>query len=118
MALLTSAQAAATAVDVDHIRDQPYRSSPFWRVLRAVAYVGSVNPNDAGVDIWVGMKRVARIYNSRGGANVVPNRDDLMPIGEMIPPGMLLTAPIFDAGLTNQTLLMLDLVDLPPRRRR
>lgn len=115
MGLFTSTQAAASAVDVNHLRDQPYQTSNMPRVLRGAAYVGSAATGDAAVAIKIGQVEVARLFNSRAGA-VMPNRDDLMPLNVYIPPGAQLSAPIVDAGLTNQTVLLLHIDDLPIRR--
>lgn len=111
MAVHEQTLAAASAVGTDHMPTGMI-SSNRPRLIQAVALVGSAAVNDMGVDLMVNQVRVARIYNSRAGANVVANRDDFKPVGILVPAGATLTAPVFDAGVTNQSILSIALVDL------
>jgi hypothetical protein len=122
MALYTVEAVAATAVGVNIIRDQFFTIAPVPRILRKVGYVGSVNPADAGYSCLIGPTQVMSGFNTTGGNNIVPTVDtDMLEVNEVIPANVPLSFPITTAGVTNQTVLTLDIANLPPqamRRRR
>jgi len=119
MALYTVEAVAATAVGVNIIRDQFFTIAPVPRILRKVGYVGSVNPADAGYSCLIGPTQVMTGFNTTGGNNIVPTADtDMLEVNEVIPPNVPLSFPITTAGVTNQTVLMLDIANLPPQAMR
>jgi hypothetical protein len=122
MALYFVEAATALAVGTNIIRDQFFVIAPVPRLLRKVGYVGSANPADAGYSCLIGPTNVLSGFNTTGGANIVPTADtDMLEVNEVIPPNVPLSFPVTTAGNTNQTVLALDIANLPPgtaRRRR
>jgi hypothetical protein len=81
--------AAATAVGVDVLANESevWRMDSAKRILVSVAIVGSTNPGDCAFDVMIGNKLVGTVMNSRGGANLYPNRDDEQYIGKFVNSG-------------------------------
>jgi len=119
MALYTVESAAATAVGVNIIRDQFFTIAPVPRILRKVGYVGSTNPADAGYSCLIGPTQVMTGFNTTGGNHIIPVADtDMLEVNEIIPPNVPLSFPITTAGVLYQTVLMLDIANLPPQAMR
>jgi len=118
MALYTVEGIATLAVGTNLIANEPWTIAPFPRVLRSIGYVGSVNPMDCSAEILIGVTSVSRFFNSTGGNNIAPHPDtDMFEIGEIIPPNVPISVPIRVASVTNQTVLTVDIANLPGRRR-
>lgn len=73
----------AVAVGNDMLSElpQPWAVSASPRLLTAVGITGSTNPGDFKADLVIGEKIVATLYNTTGGANVVPKFDDIKSVG-------------------------------------
>jgi hypothetical protein len=122
MALYMVEAGTGLAVGTNIIRDQFFVIAPVPRILRKVGYVGSTNPADAGYSCLIGPTNVMTGFNTTGGANIVPNADtDMLEVNEIIPANVPLSFPVTTAGTGAQTVLALDIANLPPtamRRRR
>jgi hypothetical protein len=119
MALYFVEAVAATGVGVNIIRDQFFTIAPVPRLLRKVGYVGSVNAMDAGYSCLIGPTQVMAGFNTTGGNNIAPTADtDMLEVNEIIPANVPLSFPITTAGVTNQTVLALDIANLPPQAMR
>ena len=109
----------ALAVGTNIIRDQFFTIAPVPRILRKVGYVGSTNPSTAGYACLIGPTQVMAGFNTTGGANKVPVADtDMLEVNEVIPPNVPLSFPVTTASVTNQTVLALDIANLPPQAMR
>jgi len=119
MALYFVEAGTALAVGTNIIRDQFFTIAPVPRILRKVGYVGSTNPADAGYACLIGPTQVLNGFNTTGGANIVPTADvDMLEVNEIIPPNVPLSFPVTVAGNTAQTVLAIDIANLPPQAMR
>lgn len=97
--------AAVAIVDADLFKDEGWITDMKHRILSQIAVVGSTNPNDFAVKIFAGNRELGTFYNSQGGANVVPNKDDLIPVGAFIPGGQRLRCIVIDAAAANDVII-------------
>lgn len=97
--------AAGSAVGVDLLaqEEESWRVSGKKRSLVGVALVGSAAVGDAMCDVKIGERFVMRIKNSQAGANVIPNRDDMVyvPKGAYVPAGQPVQLVVVDSSGTN-----------------
>jgi hypothetical protein len=109
MALTTIGTAAATAVlGYNLLQNRPdVQSSGRTRVLRGLALTGSAVIGDCSVDVKVGDRVVATIFNS---ALLTPQMDrDLMSMAVNVPAGVPVSVIVVDAPATSILYVMLDL---------
>lgn len=108
MALSVISVAAATAVlAYDLLTGRPdIAMSSRNRVLRAVGLTGSAAAGDTGVDIKVGNRVVASLFNSATG---FPTNDAAkFPTSFAVPAGEPLSAVVTDAPATSAINLLVD----------
>lgn len=109
MALTTIGTAAATAVlGYNLLQNRPdVQSSGRNRVLRGLALTGSAVIGDCSVDVKVGDRVVATVFNS---ALLTPQQDrDLMTLSVSVPSGAPVSVIVTDAPATSILYVMLDL---------
>jgi len=109
MALTTVGTAAATAVlGYNLLQNRPdVQTAGRNRTLRGLALTGSAVIGDCSVDIKVGDRVVATVFNS---ALLTPQSDrDLMSLSVHVPAGTPVSAIVVDAPATSILYLMLDL---------
>ena len=101
--------AASAAVGVNLAQGKWWQQSPRHRRVTHVALVGSVNPSDAAIEIMYGQTKVAEFRNTRGGANLNPNKDDLIAVLSdlVMLPNELLNVYVKVAPTTNPVVLQL-----------
>lgn len=98
--------AAATAVlGFNLLGNSPHRQSTRQRTIRAVGVRGSAAAGDSAVSILVNATEVARLFNTNTG---FPNRDDLVAVGVVVPPGAEVAAIVQDAPATNPLNLLIE----------
>lgn len=110
----------ATAVaGYNVIGDEKWKTQPYTRKLVAAGLVGSTNPSDCSIEFYAGENRLAKIFNTTGGANKIPTRDDIQFIGAPIPKGVELQAKVVDAAVANDIAVMVktDIVKTKSRRK-
>jgi len=92
--------AAATAVaGYDLMRDQPQKISSEPRTMNGVACAGSAAAGDCSFDLFIGDKRISRIFNKATGW---PTRDHMVPLpGLYVPPGEDIACIMVTAPTTN-----------------
>jgi len=108
MALTTIGTAAAVAVlGYNLLQNRPdVQSSGRNRVLRGLALTGSAVIGDASVDVKVGDRVVATVFNS---ALLTPQMDrDLMALSVNVPAGVPVSVIVVDAPATSILYVMLD----------
>jgi len=108
MALSIISIAAATAVvGYDLLTNRPdIQGSGLARVLRALGLTGSAAAGDAAVDIKVGNRTVASLFNSDTG---FPKADaDTFPTSYAVPAGSNVSVIVTDAPATNPLNLIID----------
>jgi len=108
MALTTIGTAAATAVlGYNLLQNRPdVQTAGRNRVLRGLALTGSAVIGDAAVDVKVGDRVIATIFNS---ALLTPQADrDLMTMAVNVPAGAPLSVIVVDAPATSILYVMLD----------
>ena len=108
MALTTVSIAAAVAVvGYDLLTNRPeITSSQRQRVLRGCALTGSAAAGDTVVDIKVGNRTIATLYNTGTG---FPTQDaSFFKTSYRVPPGAPISAIVTDAPATNPINLLLD----------
>jgi len=108
MALSIVSVAAATAVvGYDLLTNRPdISSSGVRRVLRALALTGSAAAGDTAVDVKVGNRTVASLFNSATG---FPTNDaSKFPTSYAVPPGSAVSVIVTDAPATNPINLLVD----------
>jgi len=109
MALTILSVAAATAVvGYDLLTNRPdIQNSAASRVLRGLALTGSAAAGDSVVDIKVGNRTVATLYNTATG---FPTADaSLFPTQYSVPAGSPLSVIVTDAPATNPLNLLVDI---------
>lgn len=100
----TLTQAASIlVVGYDMLKDSELRSAPAGRRLQGLALTGSAAAGDFAVEVKAGTELLARVYNSDTG---FPNRDDIQPVGKVIPANVEVTAKVVDAAGTNPGTLI------------
>lgn len=102
------AQATAVA-NYNILQGEKYKSANYKRMLKSAALVGSTNPGDCSVEFWAGESRLGKIFNSSGGANLVPKKDDLQYINAVIAKGSELQAKVVDAAVGNDIILQVSI---------
>lgn len=108
MALTTIGTAAATAVlGYNLLQNRPdVQTAGRNRVLRGLALTGSAVIGDAAVDVKIGDRVIATIYNS---ALLTPQADrDLMAMAVNVPSGAPISVIVVDAPATSILYVMLD----------
>jgi len=108
MALTTIGTAAATAVlGYNLLQNRPdVQTAGRNRVLRGLALTGSAVIGDSAVDVKVGDRVVATVYNS---ALLTPQADrDLMSMAVNVPSGAPISVIVVDAPATSILYVMLD----------
>jgi len=108
-ALTTVSVAAATAaLGYDLLSNRPdVAVSGRNRTLRAIGLTGSAAAGDAGVDLKVGDRTVASLFNSATG---FPTADSAMfKTSFFVPAGTPISAVVTDAPATNPLNLLVDL---------
>jgi len=108
MALSILSVAAATAVvGYDLLTNRPdIANSAARRVLRAIGLTGSAAAGDTVVDIKVGNRTVATLYNTATG---FPTNDaSKFPTSYNVPPGSPVSVIVTDAPATNAINLLID----------
>lgn len=109
MSLTTIGIAAATAVlGYNMLQNRPdVQSAGRQRVLRGLALTGSAVIGDCSVDVKVGDRVVATIFNS---ALLTPQADrDMMPMQVLVPVSVPVSVIVVDAPATSILYVMLDL---------
>jgi len=109
MALTTIGTAAAVAVlGYNLLQNRPdVQSAGRGRVLRGIALTGSAVIGDCSVDVKVGDRVVATVFNS---ALLTPQSDrDMMKLSVMVPAGVPVSVIVTDAAATSILYVMLDL---------
>ena len=108
MALTTIGTAAATAaLGYNLLQNRPdVQSSGRNRVLRGLALTGSAVIGDCAVDVKVGDRVVASVFNS---ALLTPQIDrDLIPLSVNVPAGVPVSVIVTDAPATSILYVMVD----------
>jgi len=108
MALTIISVPAATAVlGYDLLTNRPdIANSAAQRVLRAIGLTGSGAAGDTVVDIKVGNRTVATLYNTATG---FPTNDaSKFPTSYLVPPGSPVSVIVTDAPVTNAINLLID----------
>ena len=104
--------AAVAIVGADLFNGETWARSPRNRVATGFAMVGSTNPGDTGVDLFVDETRIGAFMNTQGGANLVPNRDDMNDLEALfIPAGAQLRCVVNDAAATNAVITTMRVED-------
>jgi hypothetical protein len=100
MALETVSAAASVAVlNYDLMQNSPFRqNSARARRLVSTAYTGSAVVGDTSVSWRTGSTQVSNQFNSK---LLTPDREDHIAVGEMIPPGVVLSCIVTDAAATS-----------------
>jgi hypothetical protein len=95
--------AAATTVGTDIFDGNKHQVSSKWRRVTHIGVVGSTNPGDAAVELFYGARSQGTFYNTQGGANLIPNVDDLAPVGggQRCQPNEPIRVEINDASAGN-----------------
>lgn len=97
--------AAEAVLDANLFADEKWKSVPYGRKLTSICVVGSTNLGDFGVEIWAGEARKGTFYNTQGGANVAPNRDDERFPNILVPANSELQCRVIDAAAANAVLV-------------
>lgn len=106
-AVEVSIAAAVAVLGYNMLSNSPHRQSSKGRTLTAVAVRGSAAAGDSAVSVLVNQTEVARLFNTTTG---FPNRDDLVAVGEWIPPNAEVSAIVVDAPATNPLNLLFEFV--------
>ncbi len=104
---ILSIPAATAVVGYDLLTNRPdIQSSAGPRVLRALGLTGSTAAGDTAVDIKVGNRTVATLYNTATG---FPTNDaSKFPTSYAVPPGSPVSIVVTDAPATNALNLLID----------
>jgi len=108
MALSTVSVAAATAVlGYDLLTSRvDIATGAGRRVIRALGLTGSTAAGDTSVDVKVGSRVVATLFNS--GTGFPLNDASKFPTQYLVPPGSPISVVVTDAPATNAINLLID----------
>lgn len=93
-----SVAAATAAVGYDLTSGKSVQSSYRARYLKGIACTGSTAAGDTAFDLFVDTIKVGTFVNTDTG---VPNVDDILPAGHLVPAGAQLHAYVTDAATSN-----------------
>jgi hypothetical protein len=113
-----SAAARPVGTDILNENAESWRQVQQKRILVSVALVGSTSPGDCKFDINIGEKKVATCMNTRGGANLVPNRDDEQMIGKFVNSGTPVQMIVRTVSVGNAVRYQFRFKPWRTRRRR
>lgn len=108
--------AAEAILDANLFEDEKWKSVPYARKLTSIAFVGSTNIGDCAVEIWAGEARKGVFYNTQGGANVAPNRDDERFPNVLVPANSEIQCRVIDAAAANAVLVQVKFDSARQRR--
>jgi hypothetical protein len=109
---MASSTAAVAIVGADLFDGETWSRSPRNRALVSFGMVGSTNPADTGVELRIDETRVGAFFNSRGGANLSPNKDDIFALENLfIPAGAQVRCVVTDAAATNAVITAVGIED-------
>lgn len=97
--------AAEAILEANLFDEEKWKSVPYARKLTSICVVGSTNIGDFGVEIWAGEARKGTFYNTQGGANVAPARDDERFPNILIPANSELQCKVIDAAAANPVMI-------------
>lgn len=97
--------AVEAVLDANLFEDEAWKSVSYARTLSSVAVVGSTNIGDFGIELWAGNARKGIFFNTAGGANVVPVRDDEKFPKILVPANNELQCKVIDAALANNVVV-------------
>lgn len=101
----TAAQAAA---GVNLASGKNYSQSNRYRKFNGFGMVGSTNPNDCAIDVFIGGVYIGTFRNSRGGANLSVNKDDILAFNIIAEPNEVLELVVKTAAATNAIVIGID----------
>lgn len=107
--IVDQATAANASAGTNLASGKNYSTSNRLRLLRGWALVGSVNPADTVIDIFIGGVYIGTLRNSRGGANLSPNRDDQQAFDIGVLPNELIEFRVVTAPVTNPIVWAIDI---------
>ncbi len=110
---------ADTGTGIDMLAGSELQTVNYWREIQSVGFVGSTNPGDVQFDLKSQGKAIGEgLSNTRGGANLIPNRDDAQFINQKVPPGVPLMALMRGASVANPVVLVVKFKNATFKRRR
>lgn len=115
----TLAAAALAGVDLLAAATQDAaqaRMQPYFREITEVGFVGSAQPNDCAIRLFVGGQQYSTYVITTGGANVAPQpQRDIKVLSKPIPvpAGALVSAIMTANATTNPVVLHLEFTDKP-----
>lgn len=94
-----SVAAATAVVGYDLFQNEPENVSGRQRAIDGIGCAGSAAAGDAAFDLFIGTRRITRIYNKATGW---PTNDHVTPLpGLYVPPGERVSGIVADAPGTN-----------------
>jgi len=94
--------AAVAIVGADLFANQVWARSPRDRVVSKFGMVGSAVGGDMAIDLLIDETRIGEYMNTRGGAGLVPNFDDMSVLEDLlVPAGAQLRCVVTDAAATE-----------------
>lgn len=95
---------AATTLSVNDLATlSPSRADrePYPRRLLAIGLAGSAAIGDYELALDIEGREVSRFKNTKGGASTHPNRDDLQPVGVLVPANARMELRVITVPTTN-----------------
>jgi len=99
-----SVTAATAALGYDLFTGKTCQSSYRPRYLKGIACTGSTAAGDTSFDLFIDTIKIGTFTNTDTG---VPNIDDVLPMGNLIPAGAQLHAYVTDAAASNPVWISL-----------
>lgn len=94
--------AAVAIVGADLFANRVWARSPRDRVIAQFGMVGSAVGGDMAVDLLIDETRVGEYMNSRGGAGLVPLKDDMIVLEDLlVQAGSQIRCIVTDAAATE-----------------
>ena len=108
-----SVTAAVAIVGADLFDGETWGRAPRNRVITEFAMVGSTNPADTKIDLKVEETGIGSFFNTQGGANLVPQKDDIRVLNRyFVPANAQIRAIVTNAAATNAVNFLLSVEDV------
>lgn len=100
-----SKTAATCIVGYNMFQNETWNNVSYARKIKSFAIVGSTNVGDCAVDLKIGQRIVGTFYNTQGGANVVPEKEDTKFPNAYVKSGDQVQCIVTDAAAANPVIV-------------
>lgn len=109
---MVAATAAVAIVGANLFSTETWSRSPRPRLITEFGMTGSAVGGDTTVELEIDETRIGSFFNTRAGAGIVPNKDDMFPLERLyIPAGAELRCVVRDGATTEIVRMAIGIED-------